>query len=81
MPAPAAQMKKMDAFSGGRLRPANTTRAKKQDGIINPAEEMYGRKHCTQEQERRRMDSGDEVIVSYATWLRPVFDVLASLLN
>lgn len=81
MPAPAAQMKKMDAFSGGRLRPANRTQAKKQDGIINPAEEMYDTKHCTEKQERKRMDSGDEVIVSFATWLRSVFAVLASLLN
>lgn len=81
MPAPAAEMKKMDAFSGGRLRPANSARAKKQDGITNPAEEMHGRKHCTQKQGRRGVDSGDGVIVSYATWLRSVFDVLASLLN
>lgn len=60
MPAPAAQTKKTDAFSRGRLRPANRTWAKKQDGIINPTEEeMYGRKHSTEKHEKRWMDSGD----------------------
>lgn len=58
-PAPATQMKQIDAFSRGRLRPANRTRAKKQDGIINPSEEMYSRKHSTDKHEKRWMDSGD----------------------
>lgn len=58
-PAPATQMKTIDAFSRGRLRSANRTRAKKQDGIINPSEEMYGRKHSTEKHEKRWMDSGD----------------------
>lgn len=57
--ARSTQMKKIDAFSRGRLRPANRRSAKKQDGIINPTEEMYGRKHSPEKHEKRWMDSDD----------------------